>query len=96
MPPLKALSGGGYIRGRGDFACSEANPHLQIQTPPPYEKKKQKLRILKKRYFAVAQYDKKKKNKEKGKSFYSCGLLYVNLAMVECESVTKSKSAKRK
>ena len=29
--PLKALSGGGYIRGRGDFA---------IQTPPPYEKKK--------------------------------------------------------
>ncbi len=64
MPPLKALLGGGYIRGRGDFAYSEANPHLQIQTPPPYEKK-QKLRILKKRYFAVAQYD--KKNKEKGK-----------------------------
>ena len=38
-PALKASSGGGYIRGRGDFACSEANPHLQIQTPPPYEKK---------------------------------------------------------
>ncbi|STP08953.1 type ISP restriction/modification enzyme [Helicobacter cinaedi] len=38
-PTLKASSGGGYIRGRGDFACSEANPHLQIQTPPPYEKK---------------------------------------------------------
>ncbi len=36
--PIKALSGGGYIRGRGDFA---------IQTPSPY-KKKQKLRILKK------------------------------------------------
>ena len=29
-PALKASSGGGYIRGRGDFA---------IQTPPPYEKK---------------------------------------------------------
>ncbi len=69
MPPLKALSGGGYIRGRGDFACSEANPHLQIQTPPPYEKKKQKLRILKKRYFAVAQYDKKKKKQGKRQKF---------------------------
>ena len=39
-PTLKASSGGGYIRGRGDFACSEANPHLQIQTPPPYKKNK--------------------------------------------------------
>ena len=39
VPTLKASSGGGYIRGRGDFACSEANPHLQIQAPPPYEKK---------------------------------------------------------
>ncbi len=28
--PYKALSGGGYIRGRGDFA---------IQAPPPYKKK---------------------------------------------------------
>ena len=39
--PCKALSGGGSIRGRGDFACSEANPHLQIQAPPPYKKKKE-------------------------------------------------------
>ena len=32
--PIKALSGGGYIRGRGDFA---------IQTPPPYIKKNKNL-----------------------------------------------------
>ena len=33
----KALSGGGFLRGRGDFACSSetTNPLSQIQTPPP-------------------------------------------------------------
>ena len=30
VPTLKASSGGGFLRGRGDFA---------IQAPPPYEKK---------------------------------------------------------
>ena len=35
--PLKASSGGGYIRGRGDFA---------IQTPPPYEKRKKRKEKL--------------------------------------------------
>ena len=34
--PCKALSGGGYIRGRGDFA---------IQAPPPYKKKKNKKEL---------------------------------------------------
>lgn len=38
---LESVVGVGDIQGGGsDFACSEANPHLQIQAPPPCEKEK--------------------------------------------------------
>ena len=36
---LESVVGVGDTQGRGsDFSCSEANPHLQIQAPPPCEK----------------------------------------------------------